>query len=417
MRKAAGGRWGLQLHILLGSAGLIAVMMLALVTIPQAMSRQARLEVLRSHVGEVARVAASAVDGDVHRHLMEGGATAAELAAARARLLQMHGAWPEARYVYSMGARNGSAFFVLDTAQDPAFAAKRTLRASAYMEPFQLRAEYASNWLEELAAGHTYVNPDYQYDDYGYFLTGHAPVFAADGKTAGFVGVDFGLDYFLAEEARFKRIEMASILGALLLSLMLGIVYSRHHFRQQIELHRHYESSMNDSLTGLLNRRGADAAIRAATQSSGAGQQRSHAAMLIDIDHFKNINDSFGHAEGDAVIARLARALRAPLHEGAVSARLGGDEFLLFVPDSDRATAERVATQLLDAVREAAGHGGVPFAVSVGVGVAGAEEGGFDLLYSRADSALYQAKAAGKNRYAIHGAAEGVDKWGADAAR
>ena len=86
---------------------------------------------------------------------------------------------------------------------------------------------------------------------------------------AGFVGVDFDLDYAQAEEARFRRIEIASVIGVVLLSLLLGHIYARYHFSQQEELQHHYESSMNDSLTGLLNRRGADAAVRKAMSGRG----------------------------------------------------------------------------------------------------------------------------------------------------
>jgi diguanylate cyclase (GGDEF)-like protein len=389
--------------ILLVSTALIAALMLSIVVIPQMASREARLEVLRGHVGEVARVAASVVDGDLHRQLTESrDATPSQREAALAPLLALHRAWPEAKYLYTMAARDGEAFFVLDTAQNATFARARGLRASAYLEPFRLRSEYASNWLEELAAGRTYVNPEFQRDDFGYFLTGHAPILDSAGRMAGFVGVDFDLEYAMAEEARFRKIELASIAGALLLSLLLGYFSACYHFDHQAELQRHLESSRNDSLTGLLNRRGAEAAIAAATSGGGAADaRRSHAALLVDIDHFKHINDTHGHAQGDAVISRLAKALRAGLRPGDVSARLGGDEFLIFLPDCDSARAEQIATQLLEAVRAEGEQGGAPFEVSVGVGVAKAAEGNFDLLYHRADVALYQAKAAGKNRYAV----------------
>ena len=390
--------------VFLASAAVIAALLMAIIVIPQVLSRHARLEVLRGHVGEVARVAASVVDGGVHRRLIEApDATPAERTAALVPLLQLHRAWPEARYLYTMGVRDGQPFFVLDTAQDAGLARERGLRASAYLEPFRLRQEYASNWLQELAAGRSFVNADFQHDDYGYFLTGHAPIRDAAGQVAGFVGVDFDLDYAVAEEARFRRIEIASIVSGLLLALLLGYFYARYQFRQQAELQLHVESSMNDSLTGLLNRRGADAAIRAAMSRRGlAERQRSHAALLVDIDHFKAINDTYGHAQGDAVITRLANALRAGLRPGDVSARLGGDEFLIFVPDCDSARARQVAERLLAAVRAEGARWGAPFEVSVGVAVTGAAEGNFDQLYHRADIALYQAKAAGKNRYAVY---------------
>lgn len=392
-------------RVLLGGTALIAALLLAIVVIPQTLSRHARLEVVRSHVGEVARMAASAVDGELHRQLLDGETDEQTRARAREPLLRLHRAWPEARYVYTMFSRDGEVFFVLDTAQDAPFAAERDLRASEYLEPFHLRAEYESDWLEVIAAGGTFVNPQYQHDDYGYFLTGHAPIHDATGNIAGFVGVDFDLDYFLAEERRFRNIEFASICAALLLSLLLGYVYARYDFNNQAELRHHRETSLNDSLTGLLNRRGADAAIRRATE--GGPGDHCHAALLVDIDHFKSINDGFGHAEGDAVISRVAQALRGCPRAGAVPARLGGDEFLVFVPDCDRESAERVAAELLEAVRDEAAGQHVPYAVSIGVGVARAEEGGFDLLYRRADAALYQAKSAGKNRYAMYGSTPG----------
>lgn len=380
------------------ATGVIAFVMLLLVTVPQTLSRHARLQVLREHVEEVARLAASVVDGDVHRQLINGEADEATRAEATRPLLRLHRAWPEAKYVYTMASRNGAAWFVLDTAHDPRLAAERNLRASSYMEPFELREEYASDWLEQLEAGRSFVNPEFQHDDYGYFLTGHAPILDSTGRPAGFVGVDFGLDYYLSEERRFRHIETASIVGALLLSLLLGYIYARYHYRQQAELRTHYESSMNDSLTGLLNRRGVNAAVATELARSGGD---CHAALLVDIDHFKGINDTHGHAAGDTVLVSLARALRASIGEHDLPARLGGDEFLVVVPDCDIDRARTIAEKLLEAVRDRRNADDLPYSISVGIGVAYASEGEFDLLYKRADIALYQAKAAGKNQFAV----------------
>lgn len=380
------------------ATGVIAFVMLLLVTVPQTLSRHARLQVLREHVEEVARLAASVVDGDVHRQLINGEADEATRAEATRPLLRLHRAWPEAKYVYTMASRNGAAWFVLDTAHDPRLAAERNLRASSYMEPFELREEYAGDWLEQLEAGRSFVNPEFQHDDYGYFLTGHAPILDSTGRPAGFVGVDFGLDYYLSEERRFRHIETASIVGALLLSLLLGYIYARYHYRQQAELRTHYESSMNDSLTGLLNRRGVNAAVATELARSGGD---CHAALLVDIDHFKGINDTHGHAAGDTVLVSLARALRASIGEHDLPARLGGDEFLVVVPDCDIDRARTIAEKLLEAVRDRRNADDLPYSISVGIGVAYAGEGEFDLLYKRADIALYQAKAAGKNQFAV----------------
>jgi diguanylate cyclase (GGDEF)-like protein len=83
-----------------------------------------------------------------------------------------------------------------------------------------------------------------------------------------------------------------------------------------------------------------------------------------------------------------------------VAARLGGDEFLIFARDCDLPAAEKLAQRLLTAVRATAA-GPIPFAVSVGISAATAADASFDVLYRRADAALYQAKAEGKNRYAV----------------
>lgn len=384
--------------LLIGTA-VIAAVLLAVVLLPQMFSRQGRLEVLRNHVNEVARLAASVVDGDLHRSLIDG---AGDDVAARQRalqpLLRLHASWPEAVYVYTMGVRDGTAYFILDTAQDEDFARERGLRASAYQEPFHLREEYASDWLDELVAGRTYVNRTFQHDDYGYFLSGHAPIHDSAGQMAGFAGVDFDLDYYMREEARFRRIEIASVLYTLLLSLLLGYLYARYRQSHKTELQQHLAVSMQDSLTGLPNRRGALAAIESAWSPTG---NETFAALLVDIDNFKSINDTHGHAAGDDVILALAAALRGCLRPGDVAARLGGDEFLIFARDCDEDCAKRIAADLLAAVRSDAGTA-LRFGVSIGISVSRGPDGGFDRLYRQADAALYRAKGEGRNRYVVH---------------
>lgn len=376
----------------------IAAVLLAVVLVPQLSSRQARLDVLRDHVGEMARLAASQVDGDLHRALIDGTRTDdATRRQALAPLLRLHSAWPEAFYVYTMGVRGGVTYFILDTAQDADFAKRRGLRASQYMEPFHLRDEYHSDWLDVLAAGRTYVNEGFQYDDYGYFLSGHAPIRDSAGQIAGFAGVDFDLGYYMRDEARFRSIGAASIALTLLLSLLLGYMYARYRYSQQMEMRLHYESAMQDSLTGLPNRRGALAAIREGWSDASV---HSHAALLVDIDNFKSINDTSGHAAGDEVIRSLASALHDCLRPGDIAARLGGDEFLIFAHDCDQAGAEQIAQQLLNVVRRTAAAP-VRFRVSVGISVVTAAQGSFDLLYRQADTALYHAKGAGRDGYAV----------------
>lgn len=386
-----------QVRTLLVATALIAVTLLTLVLVPQFLARDARLQVLRMHVDQVARLAASHVDGDLHRELLSGTADEAKLAAARVPLMRLHEGWPEAVYVYTMGVIDGTARFILDTAQDAPFAARRDLKASSYMEPWEQREEYRDDWLRRIAAGETYVTPGFQLDDYGMFLSGHSPIFDSSGAVAGFVGVDFGLDYYLSQEAHFRRIERASGGVALLLSVLLGYLHARRQHAQQAEVRRHYHSSMQDPLTGLPNRRGAMSAINELWSTPDA---HSHAALLVDVDHFKQINDTHGHKTGDDVLRALASALTCSVRPGDITARLGGDEFLIFARDCDRRGAEQIATRLLAAVR--AVESPTRYTVSVGLGIATRLSGGFDLLYHHADAALYRAKRTGRDRFAAH---------------
>ncbi|HEY5810982.1 MAG TPA: hypothetical protein VIT67_23625, partial [Povalibacter sp.] len=113
-----------------------AVALGAIVAIPQWLSKQARLQVLRSHVGQVAQLAASVVDGDLHRQLLDPANYTPELyARTLAPLVRFHSADPEIFYVYTMVEREGKSYFVIDTAASDELVTRRQLRASAYMEP------------------------------------------------------------------------------------------------------------------------------------------------------------------------------------------------------------------------------------------------------------------------------------------
>lgn len=376
---------------------LTASVLLSIVVIPQWLSRQARWEVLRSHVGQVARMAASTVDGDLHRQLLDkAGYSEALYQQALAPLVRFHSANPGFYYVYTMMERDGDVYFVLDTAQSPQLKTSRKLQASAYLEHFVLKPEYASNWLQQIAAGNTWVTPDFQRDDYGYFLSGHTPIYDSQGRYSGFVGVDFDTDYYQAQEQRFQWIGLGSVIAALMMSLLLAYLAARYHYQWQYRLALHYHSSMRDELTQLLNRRGAYEAVSVLRSV----RSNSHAVLLIDIDNFKHINDSYGHVVGDAVLVSVAKVIRASVRDRDVVARLGGDEFLVFAPACDERVAREIVARILE---NATAQADVPYAytLSVGICIESNVVTEFDVMYRRADEAMYRAKAAGKNRYEV----------------
>ena len=239
---------------------------------------------------------------------------------------------------------------------------------------------------------------------FGNFLTAHAPIYDSQGSYAGFVGVDFDLQYYLSREARFRSIAIASLGVALLLALGIGYGVAVYHSvigRRIQELH---DSSIRDSLTGMLNRRGAMQIIKKSLERhAGSG-----AMLLVDIDNLRMINDMRGHSTGDAVVARTSDAIRKSIRPGDECARLG-DEFLIYAPDCDAQGAQDIADAILVRL---SGQGmplvGAPFSVSIGIARREGGEADYARMHREADTALHQARAEGRNRIVTFDAATAI---------
>lgn len=155
-----------------------------------------------------------------------------------------------------------------------------------------------------------------------------------------------------------------------------------------------------DALTGLLNRRGFETqmafALALARRSS-----RPLSLITVDVDHFKRVNDTYGHEAGDEVLRRLARTLESRLRSSDVVARLGGEEFVVLLPDTDLKGAQAIAQSLVHAMAEQ--QDPVVGNITVSAGVASmrsAEDNGAAIL-RRGDAALYEAKGQGRNRVCV----------------
>jgi diguanylate cyclase (GGDEF)-like protein len=160
--------------------------------------------------------------------------------------------------------------------------------------------------------------------------------------------------------------------------------------------------AMRDGLTGLYNRRAFDERLRHAL--GYADRQRGALGLvLLDIDHFKRLNDTFGHPAGDAVLRHTARVVEDHLRRADEAARFGGEEFALILPGTDEAGTVRLAERVRGAVEKAQlVFEGARLAVTVSLGVAVWPSDGKDeeALVAAADRALYAAKEAGRNRVA-----------------
>ncbi len=351
-------------------------------------------------MGEIGQVAASVVDGDLHRKLLDPTNFSDELYARALRpLVRFHSADPNIFYLYTMVDRGGVPYFVLDTAASTDLRTDNKLRASAYMERFDLREEYKNDgWLDQIAAGKTYVNPTFEHDDYGDFLSATSPIYDSKGRYNGFVGVDFDLQYYFAQEARFRTIAIDSLIAALIGSVVIGYLVTLYYSAMQGRMQQLYDISIRDSLTGLLNRRGAIDTIGKLLPRN----QASNAMLLVDVDNLKMINDLRGHATGDAVIALTAEVVRESVSAGDQCARFGGDEFLIFAPDCDVEKAMKIANRImLRLAGQAMPLAGARFSVSIGIVVHDGAHADFDRMHRDADAALYQGREDGKSRIGV----------------
>jgi len=153
-------------------------------------------------------------------------------------------------------------------------------------------------------------------------------------------------------------------------------------------------SALHDPLTGLANRRLFDEiVVRELARSNRRGAPI--ALVLMDLDDFKQVNDSAGHAAGDVVLRAVAETIEGRVRSSDLAVRLGGDEFAVVLPDCGPTDARRLAEDLRTQVSEVVGP-----AVTASVGVAVAPDHGrdADALLAASDAALYRAKAAGRNR-------------------
>lgn len=162
------------------------------------------------------------------------------------------------------------------------------------------------------------------------------------------------------------------------------------------------ESATRDPLTGLLNRRAMDELLRAAHQRArrhGSG----YAVIMADLDHFKRVNDQYGHDVGDQVLVELAQRLTASVRGEDHVARWGGEEFLVLLSGVEAQPASVVAEKIRQRVEDrpfSTSAGPVPVTLSLGVAMNN-EDQAFEKVVLHADEALYEAKNSGRNRVVL----------------
>jgi diguanylate cyclase (GGDEF)-like protein len=212
-------------------------------------------------------------------------------------------------------------------------------------------------------------------------------------------GLD-GRDEFETRDGRFLDRYTVSLTGPEGAYLGRAWFY-RDVTEQKRALARALETSRVDQLTGLSNRGAFVDGLRAAI-ARAEGDRRAFAVLYIDLDRFKDVNDTLGHPAGDQLLRTVADRLLSSTRPGDIVARFGGDEFAIIVADdADGEGASRLAADLIRLISEPYLVSGVPVRISASVGIAHSSTGAADAetLLSRADMALYKAKAEGRSEF------------------
>ena len=185
-------------------------------------------------------------------------------------------------------------------------------------------------------------------------------------------------------------------------TVLVGIIlYNKRELAQAEESSR--ELASHDPLTGLPNRRSFRRDVIRALRETGAGAGLGLSIAIIDVDNFKRVNDLHGHAAGDELLTRIARALSGVTREADIVARIGGDEFALLAPGADASTAQMLGERCVEATETAvieAGYAECDVSATVGYALFPQHGATFQELLQAADSALMNAKDRGKHMVA-----------------
>ncbi len=212
----------------------------------------------------------------------------------------------------------------------------------------------------------------------------------------------------LDEQSFFRLVTLSHDFAINLLFLLAQRLRSNNStVSNNIRLQREYQkNALSDALTGLYNRRWIDEALPRFVRRYARGTPPL-SLLMIDIDHFKRFNDTYGHPAGDSVIVHVAKTVQAHLRPTDLAARYGGEELLVILPDADEDGARTAADRLREAVKSshATGPADEPLpTVTISIGVARFAAGqDAAQLIAAADGALYESKRAGRDRVTVAG--------------
>ena len=202
---------------------------------------------------------------------------------------------------------------------------------------------------------------------------------------------------------RWWQHNAAVLLSFLVFFGLFGVLAYQVSARERLHSHELLTQARHDALTGLPNRAASEELLSATLRLDRLADQKC-AILFLDLDRFKNINDSLGHHIGDQLLQVAATAVKDNLRVGSILGRLGGDEFLILMPGSDQVAAAIATERLINLFATPFLIGGHSLQVTASIGIAIFPDHGQDVatLLKHADTAMYEAKRQGRNAYAFY---------------
>ncbi|MDD3325261.1 MAG: GGDEF domain-containing protein [Sulfurospirillaceae bacterium] len=346
---------------------------------------------------------AQSVDGDLHANIRtKDGEISKEYLKTIAPLTHFHNANPKIVSIYTVIEIDKKPYYILNTLNDPSLKIKKEIEPTSILEEVIIEEKNQDKWIDVVKSGNIYVTPDFETDNYGTFLSGHAPIYNSNGQFEAILGIDYDAKGYEDGIKHYTKIFLLSLSISILLSLVASIVIYFLLKQLKISYTEVQKLSHFDRLTGLFNR---FVFIDFFNNELEKSKRLKHSLFLVilDIDDFKGINDEFGHLVGDEAIKFTANNLKNILRKTDIIARFGGDEFLICITDKDSTFIEDVVTRILNdistnTIKIEKNDTQKEININLSIGYTAYKDGDdFKSMLQRADQALYISKEAGKN--------------------
>ena len=387
--------------------GLVFALLIALLTIPLVSGGSDRAQQqFAHHLKELASTIAASMDGDLHETLVSGQQQDSPAhQQLNETLVRFQNAVPGIHGLYTMRHENGTLRLILDTSRSPNLV-RPADPPSIMMEALDFDLANEPGMLPAIQAGQAYIDHR-AYDSGGSrrpMRSVEAPIRNAAGRVVGILSMDYEESLYAQQTAmRSERVlKGALVIDGVLLAGAVALVYWLRR-RVGLALADLAVESSTDALTQLGNRRRFDVRLQ---QAVAAARARSGVLSLLvmDADHFKRINDNWGHPAGDAVLTRIADCLRSDGESAGDVFRIGGEEFALLLPGVVAIDAMALYSRLCAAIRRPLLLPDARIELTMSGGIAefdpaSGEDGEGMLL--RADGALYLAKNLGRDNAVI----------------